>query len=327
MPETLNTIICFLVALIAFYLILPYAKQLVVKWISEYRVLVRIKKLPSSKEYYEDDEDDATSSESIGLSQKGSAVGDSVLFNYIAQLNSGLIEEMETLLVKAGMRQHNALEEFMKSKFTAAIALTLILFLVLSTNDWDIPILGALIISIIVGIYGGHKLTNMNMEMLAEKRRDAIEHGVPDLVDLLVICSESGLDLNGSIRRIARELRTSNPILADEMSLTAIELEMIPDSRQVFTNLENRTDSLQIKTLSKTLSQSVEYGSSLSVSLRDLAIESRQKRMLDAEAAAAQAPTLLTLPMMFFIMPCLFIVMLGPVIVGMIRSFSGGVGS
>jgi tight adherence protein C len=115
--------------------------------------------------------------------------------------------------------------------------------------------------------------------------------------------------------------------LADEMSLTAIELEMIPDSRQVFTNLENRTDSLQIKTLSKTLSQSIEYGSSLSVSLRDLAVESRQKRMLDAEAAAAQAPTLLTLPMMFFIMPCLFIVMLGPVIVGMIRSFSGGVGS
>lgn len=327
MPESINTIICFFVALVAFYLILPYAKRLVVKWIGEYRVLVRIKRLPSSKEYYEEEDEDTVSSESIGLSQKGSAVGDSILFNYIAQLNSGLIEEMETLLVKAGMRQRNALEEFMKSKFTAALALFFILFLILATNDWDIPILGALIISLIIGVYGGHKITNMNMEKLAEKRRDAIEHGVPDLVDLLVICSESGLDLNGSIRRIARELRTSNPILADEMSLTAIELEMIPDSRQVFTNLENRTDSLQIKTLSKTLSQSIEYGSSLSVSLRDLAIESRQKRMLDAEAAAAQAPTLLTLPMMFFIMPCLFIVMLGPVIVGMIRSFSGGGGT
>jgi tight adherence protein C len=99
---------------------------------------------------------------------------------------------------------------------------------------------------------------------------------------------------------------------------------MIPDHRQVFQNLENRTDCLQIRTLSKTFSQSIEYGSSLAVSLRDLAIESRQKRMLDAEARAAQAPTLLTLPMMFFIMPCLFIVMLGPVITGMIRSFSGG---
>lgn len=326
MSENIITIACFFVSLSVFYIVLPYARQWIVKLISEYRILVRIKKLPSSKEYYADD-DDEDASESIGLSSKGSVVGDSALFNYIAQLNSGLIEEMQELLLKAGMRQRNALEEFMKSKFNAIIALFFISFITLATNDWDIPVLFALFFSLIVGIYGGHKLTNMNLEMLAERRREAIEHGVPDLVDLLVICSESGLDLNGSIKRIARELRTSNPILADEMSLTAIEMEMIPDSKQVFTNLENRTDSLQIKTLSKTLSQSIEYGSSLSVSLRDLAVESRQKRMLDAEAAAAQAPTLLTLPMMFFIMPCLFIVMLGPVIVGMIRSFSGGGGS
>jgi tight adherence protein C len=145
-------------------------------------------------------------------------------------------------------------------------------------------------------------------------------------VDLLVICSESGLDLNRSIRRIARELRTSNPTLADELSLTSIELEMIPDHRQVFQNLEDRTNCMEIKTLSKTLSQSIEYGSSLSTTLRDLAVESRQKRMLNAEAKAAQAPTLLTLPMMFFIMPCLFIVMLGPVIIGMMKSFNGGGG-
>ena len=326
MSENIITIACFFVSLSVFYIVLPYARQWIIKLISEYRILVRIKKLPSSKEYYADD-DDEDASESIGLSSKGSVVGDSALFNYIAQLNSGLIEEMQELLLKAGMRQRNALEEFMKSKFNAIIALFFISFITLATNDWDIPVIAALFISVVVGVYGGHKLTNMNLEMLAERRREAIEHGVPDLVDLLVICSESGLDLNGSIKRIARELRTSNPILADEMSLTAIEMEMIPDSKQVFTNLENRTDSLQIKTLSKTLSQSIEYGSSLSVSLRDLAVESRQKRMLDAEAAAAQAPTLLTLPMMFFIMPCLFIVMLGPVIVGMIRSFSGGGGS
>ncbi|MBR1733971.1 MAG: type II secretion system F family protein [Alphaproteobacteria bacterium] len=323
MSETMATICCFFVALISFYILLPYAKKTVIGLISDYRILVRIKKLPSSQEYYEDDSDDV-SSESIGLSQKGSVVGDSALFNYIAQMNSGLIEEMQELLLKAGMRQRNAMEEFMKSKFNAAIAIFFISFLIFSTNDWDIPLAMAFGLSLIASIYGCHKLTNMNLEMIAEKRREAIEHGVPDLIDLLVICSESGLDLNGSIKRIARELRTSNPILADEMSLTAIELEMIPDSRQVFINLENRTNSLQIKTLSKTLSQSIEYGSSLSTSLRDLAVESRQKRMLDAEAAAAQAPTLLTLPMMFFIMPCLFIVMLGPVVAGMIRSFSGG---
>jgi tight adherence protein C len=210
----------------------------------------------------------------------------------------------------------------MKSKFISCIALFFILFLVLATNDFGISILLSIFISLVVGIIGGHKLTNINIEMLATKRKESIENGIPDLIDLLVICTESGLDLNKAIRRIAKEMRTSNPVLSDELSLTAIELEMIPDHKQVFTNLENRTDCLAIKTLSKTFSQSIEYGSSLADSLRDLAVESRQKRMLEAEARAAQAPTLLTLPMMFFIMPCLFIVMLGPVIIGMINSFS-----
>ena len=107
------------------------------------------------------------------------------------------------------------------------------------------------------------------------------------------------------------------------MVLTSIELEMIPDSRVVFENLEKRTDCLEIKTISKTMIQSVEYGSSLADSLKELAVETRQRRMLEAEGKAAQAPTLLTLPMMIFIMPCLFIVMLGPVIISVIRSFNG----
>ncbi len=210
----------------------------------------------------------------------------------------------------------------MKSKFLYGMAIFIMIFLVLSTNDYDIPLYLSMITAVIGGMLGGHKLTDLNYEIMANNRKEAIDKGVPDLVDLLVICTESGLDLNRSIRRIAREMRTSNPVLADELSLTSIELEMIPDHRQVFTNLENRTDCLEIKTISKTLSQALEYGSSLSGSLRELAIESREKRMLAAEGKAAQAPTLLTLPMMFFIMPCLFIVMLGPVIVGMINSFS-----
>jgi tight adherence protein C len=263
--------------------------------------------------------------EDVGLSAKGPQFGTNSFFSFIAEKNKGLIEEMQQLLQKAGMRQKNALEEFMKSKVIASIALFFIVLLYLITDmSDDIPLGISPLIALTVGVIGGHKLTNMNIQMIADKRLTAIENGVPDLVDLMVICSESGLDLNRSIRRIARELRTSNPILADELSLTSIELEMIPDHRQVFQNLEDRTDCLEIRTFAKTLSQSIEYGSPLSVSLRDLAVESRQKRMLNAEAKAAQAPTLLTLPMMFFIMPCLFIVMLGPVIVGMIKSFSGG---
>ncbi|MDR1561138.1 MAG: type II secretion system F family protein [Holosporaceae bacterium] len=312
----------FIITLIVFIAIKPFANQIVIKAISNYRLLTRIKKVSNSNRglAFVDEEEE----EDIGLNKKGPKFRSSMLFNFIAEKNKNLIEEMQELLLKAGNRQDSALEEFMKSKFTAAISLFFIVLLILSTNDFGIPHLASYVISIILAILGGHKLTNLNLSLMASKRKDAIENGVPDLIDLLVICTESGLDLNRSIRRIARELRTSNPILADELSLTAIELEMIPDHKQVFNNLENRTDCLQIKTLSKTLSQSIEYGSSLSVTLKDLAVESRQKRMLTAEAKAAQAPTLLTLPMMFCTMPCLFIVMLGPVIIGMIKSFNGG---
>lgn len=298
----------------------PYANVWAHKIISNIRVATRIKKVgiqASEVETSFDKED-----ENIGLSKKGPMFGENRLFNIIGERYPELIENMKALLLKAGMRQENAMEEFMQSKFVSGLSIFLIVFLVLGTNDFNIPPYLAVIIGLFSGILGGHKLTDLNYEMLANKRKEAIDKGVPDLVDLLVICTESGLDLNKSIRRIAREMRTSNPILADELSLTSIELEMIPDHRQVFTNLENRTDCLEIKTISKTLSQALEYGSSLSASLKELAVESREKRMLTAEGKAAQAPTLLTLPMMFFIMPCLFIVMLGPLIIGMINSFT-----
>lgn len=324
MNETLVNIVCFFTSIISFYFIFPKIKVLVIKAVAYYRTLMRIRKVSGTERYYDDDSNTAES-ESIGLSQKGPNFGANQFFNRIIELTgTELVEEMQSLLLKAGMRKENAMEEFMIAKVNCGIALFFIVFVIILSYEIDIPILVTILISLVIAVIGGHELTNMQLEMMAEKRREAIENGVPDLIDLLVICTESGLDLNKAIRRIAREMRTSNPTLADELSLTSIELEMIPDHRQVFQNLENRTNCLPIRTLSKTFSQSIEYGSSLAVSLRDLAVESRQKRMLDAEAKAAAAPTLLTLPMMFFIMPCLFIVMLGPVIAGMISSFSGG---
>lgn len=318
MSDTSLNIVCFIVAFVVFYCILPYSKRTAIKIIGEYRMRERLRHAKQGQDNSSND----VSEESIGLNKKGvSDLGK--IGSYLAETNRELIDEMSSLLVKAGMRSSNAMKDFIKLKINAAVSLFIIFLLLLGTNDFGIPPLAVFPLSFLIAVFGGHYLTNLNMKMLAEERKSQIEHGVPDFVDLLVICTESGLDLNRSIQRISREMRTSNPILADELSLTAIELEMIPDTRQVFENFENRTDCLEIKAISSTLVQTSEYGSSISNALRDLAIESRQKRMLEAEAAAARAPTMLTLPMMVFIMPCLFIIMLGPVIIGMIKSFSG----
>ncbi|MDR3186986.1 MAG: type II secretion system F family protein [Holosporaceae bacterium] len=315
MQYILTDIVSFVVAFVVLLYIRDFATRVSIQIISDYKLSKRKKQVYVTSRSADEETGD------LGLSHSGPSFNTNGILHFIAAKNKDLIGEMQELLLKAGIRNRNALEEFMKSKTISAIAIFFSILVLLTTNDFDVPVALSFVISLLCAVLGGHKLTNMNLQMLANRRKEAIEHGVPDLIDLLVICTESGLDLNRAIRRIARELRTSNSLLADELSLTAIELEMIPDHRQVFENLENRTDCLEIKTISKTLSQSIEYGSSLSTSLRDLALESRQRRMLEAEARAAQAPTLLTLPMMFFIMPCLFIVMLGPVIVGMIKSF------
>ena len=321
MREIFLDIITLCITFAAYLWVKPYADVWAYKIMSSIRVATRIRRVgvqASEVEGAFGDEED----ESIGLSKKGPMFGENKLFNFIGERYPELIENMKALLLKAGVRHESAMEEFMTAKFTSGLAIFIMVLLLLGTNDFDIPFYLTCLMGVLGGVLGGHKLTDLNYEMMASRRKEAIDKGVPDMVDLLVICTESGLDLTKSIRRIAREMRTSNPVLADELSLTSIELEMIPDHRQVFTNLENRTDCLEIKTISKTLSQALEYGSSLSTSLKDLAVESREKRMLEAEGKAAQAPTLLTLPMMFFIMPCLFIVMLGPVIIGMIDSFS-----
>ena len=284
-------------------------------------MLVRIRRITHSNELQEDDIKPDESPQSIGLQKKVQHFGAAYVLSCLTKFDKEAIPEIETLLQRAGLRDENAMENFMKVKFFAAIATVVIFFAMLVSNDSGMPIFLNLMISFLVGAVVGHRLTNMHLKTSAEKRKEMIENGIPDLIDLLVICTESGLSLNKAIERIAKELRTSNEILADELSLTAIELEMMPDQKQVFQNFEERTDCQGIRTLSKTFSQSVEYGSSLAVSLRDLAVESRQKRMLNAEARAAQAPALLTLPTMFFIMPCLLIVMIGPVIVDIINTF------
>lgn len=148
----------------------------------------------------------------------------------------------------------------------------------------------------------------------AKKRKAAIQKAVPDGIDLMVICAEAGLSIDAAFSKVAREMGQAGPEFADELELTSLELTFLTDRGAALNNLNNRTDMPSIRALVSTLKQTEKYGTPLAQSLRVLAAEFREQRMLNAEAKAARLPVLLTIPMMLFVLPPLFVVLMGPAI-------------
>lgn len=146
------------------------------------------------------------------------------------------------------------------------------------------------------------------------KRRQAIQKALPDALDLLVICAEAGQGLDAALDRVARETAKGSPPLAEELTLTGIELGLLPERRKALENLIKRTDLPSVRGVVNTLLQSEKYGTPLAHSLRILAAEFRNERMMRAEAKAARLPATLTVPMIIFILPPLFIVLVGPAV-------------
>jgi tight adherence protein C len=141
---------------------------------------------------------------------------------------------------------------------------------------------------------------------------------LPDALDLFVICAESGLGLDAAFTRVARELGNSSHELADELGLTAIELGFLPNRRDALTNLAKRVDMPSMRSLVNTLAQTERYGTPLAQSLRALSADYRHERLMKAEQKAAKLPATLTVPMIIFILPPLFVVLIGPAIIQVI---------
>ena len=144
------------------------------------------------------------------------------------------------------------------------------------------------------------------------KRSDAIRKGLPDALDLLVICAEAGLTVDAAFHRVAKELGRGYPELGEEFALTAIELGFLTDRRQAFENLSVRVDLEAVKGVVTTMIQTEKYGTPLASALRVLSAEFRNERMMRAEEKAARLPAIMTVPLICFILPVLFIVILGP---------------
>jgi tight adherence protein C len=168
----------------------------------------------------------------------------------------------------------------------------------------------------------GYKFPDIYLTNLIGKRTDAVRKGLPDALDLLVICAEAGLTVDAAFNRVAKELGRAYPELGDEFALTAIELSFLSERRQAFENLAWRVNLEAVKGVTTTMVQTERYGTPLASALRVLSAEFRNERMMRAEEKAARLPAIMTVPLILFILPVLFIVILGPAACSIADAFS-----
>ena len=169
-----------------------------------------------------------------------------------------------------------------------------------------------------------YKAPDLWLTNKVKKRSHAIRKGLPDALDLLVICAEAGLTVDAAFGRVARELGKAYPELGDEFGLTAIELGFLNERRQAFENLAQRVDLEAVRGVVTTMIQTEKYGTPLASALRVLSAEFRNERMMRAEEKAARLPAIMTIPLIMFILPVLFIVILGPAACSINDSFING---
>ena len=170
----------------------------------------------------------------------------------------------------------------------------------------------------------GYKGPEIYLGNISGKRTKAIQKGLPDALDLLVICAEAGLTVDAAFNRVARELGRAYPELGEEFALTAIELAFLTERRQAFENFAYRVNLDAVKGVVTTMVQTERYGTPLASALRVLSAEFRNERMMRAEEKAARLPAIMTVPLILFILPVLFIVILGPAACSISDAFKGG---
>lgn len=173
----------------------------------------------------------------------------------------------------------------------------------------------------IIAAYVGFYVPNLYVSNKAAKRRESIQLAWPDALDLMLICVESGMSTEAAFRRIADEIGVQSADLAEELMLTNAEMSFLPDRRQAYENLANRTGMEALKSMTQALIQAERYGTPVASAMRTLSQESRDMRLLAAEKKAAGLPPKLTVPMILFFLPVLFMVIIGP---AMIQIFAQG---
>jgi tight adherence protein C len=215
-------------------------------------------------------------------------------------------------LVQAGFRGQAPYITYLFFRMAMPIIMLLgSLFYVFIVLNLDYPAMVK--VGICIGCaYFGMYSPNLFLRNKIQRRQLSIKRAFPDALDLLLICVESGMSIEAAFRKVSEEIGTQSVALAEEFTLTTAELSYLPDRRQAYENLAQRTGLEGVKAVCMALQQSERYGTPLATTLRVLAQENRDMRMSEAEKKAAGLPPKLTVPMIVFFLPVLFVVILGP---------------
>ena len=233
---------------------------------------------------------------------------------------SRLLEDPKVVekLAQAGFRGPRPVSTFYFFRFVLPFVfgavVAIYLFLI---NDFGLPAMQRIAISV-GGLTLGYYAPNIFISNAAQKRRESVVGAFPDALDLLLICVESGMSIEAAIQKVSQEIGGSSIELAEELTLLTAEISYLPERRQAHEGLARRTNHPGIKSVTTAMIQAERYGTPLGSALRVMAKENRDMRLTAAEKKAAQLPAKLTVPMIVFFLPVLFVVILGPAILTVI---------
>ena len=224
-------------------------------------------------------------------------------------------EASRDLLRQAGLRSERHLVTFLAARFAVPLVLAVIVFVYSSTLYADKVAPPMRLAATGIGAILGYYLPSIFVKNMVKRRQESIKKAWSDALDLLLICVESGMAIEPALQRVAREIGSASVPLAEELTLTVAELSYLQDRRKAYENLGKRIGLPTVRSVVTSLIQSERYGTPLGTALRVLAQENRDSRMSEAEKKAAALPPKLTVPMILFFLPVIFVIILGPSII------------
>ena len=242
-----------------------------------------------------------------GVLRPVAAVGAFVARSGLLSLRT--LTELQQTLHTAGLRGQSGLSLFVGAKLMLFTGLPLVAYLFMAqTGWWPSYWMFVVMAGAVLGLLGPDAVVRSKRK----KYLAALDLGLPDALDMLVICSEAGLGLEAAFERVGQEISHGHPVMSGEMAMTVQEMRINSDRRLALISLGERTGLDSLKRLGSTLVQTMQYGTPLASALRTLSVEMRQELLTRFEERAARLPVLLTMPMIMFILPCVFLVVGGP---------------